>query len=192
MPGEYTIPSFGPSDLLSSDRVGQRSIKVASSPTFSAAGHSGKAFARSLPLTLDAGQVYGVRIQKNSNVAIRFVRAEGLYISVIKGVVTGSILALNSLVSTNGIIATDFAGSIEVYKGEPQGQNVLGDNDELRDSFFPDSSFCIELRNMSGGTAETFLSIGVEQLTDAGVYSILEPNTQLESNTEMSNYNGTN
>jgi hypothetical protein len=168
-------------------------FKVSTLDSFSAAGASGTAYARTVPVTLKAGEKRSVKLQKNANIAVRFVRAEGLYIEAVTGDVEGNITALDELISTNGIVSSGSVfGSEEIYDGEPSGDVVLGAADELKDSFYPDGQFVIELRNETSETVSTFLSIGVEQISDTGVYTILEPNTQLETNTEMSQFNGTN
>ena len=181
-----------PEDLLTSKIVGKRQLKTSSLDSFNGAGASGRSFARTIPITIQAGQSNSVRLQKNSNVAVRFIRAKGLFIDAIRGSVTGDIISLESLISTNGVTSSDFFGSIEVFNDQASGNVVLGAFDELSDSFYPDGQFCIDLRNPSSEDVSTFLSIGAEQVSDAGVYITLEPNTQLEPTTEMSGFNGTN
>lgn len=184
--------AYLPIDLMTSEKRVDRRLKTSNLNSFDGAGASGFAFARTIPITVPPGGTYGVKIQKNANTAVRFVRAQGLYIEAVRGDVSGSITALEGLISTNGIQATDFAGSIEVYDSPSSGDVVLGRQDELNDSFYPDGEFCIDLVNSTNETVNTFFSLGVEQITGAGVYTILEPNTQLEADTEMSNYNGVN
>ena len=188
----YTVPDFGPSDLLTSAYEGKRNVKIASESAFSAAGASGKAFARTLPISIPAGASYSVRIEKNSNIAIRYINAKGLYVEAVNGAVSGTITALERLISTNGLIAPTFFGSIEIYNAEAVGEVVLGNDDSLNESFYPDGAFVVNLINNTGSTVSTFLSIGVEQISSAGVYIILEPNTLLTPTTEMSIFNGAN
>jgi len=180
------------SDLMTSPIEYKRRLKTATLDSFSAAGASGMAFARTVPITLAPNDVHGVKITKNSNIAVRFIRADGLYVEAVNGAVEGAITGLFNLVSTNGIVASDFVGSLELYDAEPSGDVVLGAVDELLESFYPDGQFVIELRNDTAETVSTFLSIGVEQISVSGAYSILEPTTQLEPTTEMSQYNGIN
>jgi hypothetical protein len=184
--------SYLPIDLQTSEIKDKRRLKTSTLDSFSGAGASGKSFARTIPITIAAGDSYSARFQKNSNVAVRFVRAKGLFIDAVQGTVSGDIVALDALISTNGVVNSDFVGSIEVFNNEASGDVVLGAFDELTDSFYPDGQFVIDLRNPSDQDVNTFLSVGVEQVSAAGVYSILEPNTQLEANTEMSQFNGTN
>lgn len=184
--------SYLPIDLMTSEVRAKRRLKTSSLDSFAAAGASGMAYARTVPITLASGGVSTVRLQKNTNVAVRFIRAQGIYIDAVNGSESGDIVALYNLISTNGVTHSDFAGSIEIYNGAAIGDIVLGALNELNDSFYPDGQFVVELRNDTANRISTFLSIGVEQITDAGVYTILEPNTQLEPSTEMSDYNGTN
>ena len=177
---------------MTSEIRAKRRLKTSTLDSFSAAGASGLAYARTIPITLTAGEINSVKIQKNSNIAVRFVRAFGLYIESVTGAVSGDILSLSDLVSTNGIQQSDFIGSIEVYSGDAIGDTVLGAVNELSDSFYPDGQFVIEIRNATAETVSTFLSIGIEQVSESGAYTILEPNTQLEPTTEMSDYNGLN
>jgi hypothetical protein len=184
--------SYLPIDLMTSEIRAKRRLKTSALDSFSAAGASGQSFARTIPISVAAGASYSARFQKNSNVAVRFVRAKGLFIDAVQGTVSGDIVALDALISTNGVVNSDFFGSIEVFNNEASGNVVLGAVDELTDSFYPDGQFVIDLRNPSDTDVSTFLSVGVEQISDAGVYIILEPNTQLEPTTEMSQFNGTN
>lgn len=180
------------SDLVDSPFEGRRNLKVATSSAFSAAGESGRAFARTIPITIPANRIYSFQIQRNANVAVRFVRAAGLYIEAVLGDVSGTVVALERLISTNGILINDFASIIELYDGEAVGDVVLGAPDELNESFYPDGNFVVELRNDTAEPVSTFLVVGVQQISETGVYTILEPNTQIEANTEMSIYNGIN
>ena len=173
-------------------RSGGIRAKVATLDSFSAAGEAGKAFARTIPITLAAGEVNSIKLQKNSNVAVRFVRGAGLFIDAVNGSESGTIISLSDFLSTNGIIDSDFIGSIEVYDGEAVGDVALGAFNELTDSFYPDGQFVIEIRNATAETISTFLSIGVEQISVSGSYTILEPDTLLQPTTEMSDYNGIN
>ena len=184
--------SYLPIDLMTSEIRAKRRLKTSTLDSFSAAGASGLAYARTIPITLTAGEINSVKIQKNSNTAVRFVRAAGLFVDAVKGNVTGDIISLTDLVSTNGIIQSDFIGLIELYNGQATGDTVLGALNELKDSFYPDGQFVIEIRNATTETISTFLSIGVEQISDTGIYTILEPDTQIEPTTEMSIFNGLN
>jgi hypothetical protein len=184
--------SYLPIDLMTSEIRLKRRLKTSTLDSFSAAGASGMAYARTIPFTIGAGQSNCIKLQKNSNVAVRFVRAAGLYIDAVDGVVSGDIIGLFDLISTNGVTASDFAGSIELYNAAAIGDIVLGQLSELSDSFYPDGQFVIELKNNTEQSISTFLSIGVEQITEAGAFTILEPGTQLEPTTEMSTFNGLN
>jgi len=165
-------------------------LGVSTLDSFSSSGAAGRAFAKTIPLTLSANDTHSLFIEKNANIAVRFVRAKGLYIEAVSGNVSGTILSIDEFISTNGILSDGFFGSIETYSGATVGDVVLGASDELTDSFYPDGTFVVQLRNESESSITTFLSIGVEQISDAGVYSVLLPTTQLESSTEMSDYNG--
>ena len=184
--------SYLPIDLLTSEIRVNRRLKVATLDSFSAAGASGKAFARTTSITVPASSTYSVKLQKNANVAVRFINAKGLYIEAVSGSVTGELIELDELVSTNGIIKSDFIGSIEIYHGAPTGTVILGRQDELLESFYPDGELIIALVNTTDSAITTFLSLGVEQVSEAGAYIILEPDTLLEATTEMSQFNGTN
>ena len=184
--------SYLPIDLMTSEIRAKRRLKTSTLDSLSAAGASGLAFARTIPVTLAAGEVNSIKLQKNSNTAVRFVRAHGLFIDAVNGNVTGDIIGLADFISTNGIIQSDFIGLIEVYNGQATGDTVLGAFNELSDSFYPDGQFVVEIRNDTAETISTFLSIGVEQISETGLYIILEPNTQIEPTTEMSTFNGIN
>lgn len=184
--------SYLPIDLMTSETRAKRSLKVSTLDSFSAMGAAGFSFARTIPVTLAANDAHSLFIEKNSNVAVRFVRAKGLYIEAVSGTVSGTILSIDELISTNGIMTTGFFGSIETYSGPAVGSVVLGAIDELKDSFYPDGMFVVEIRNETSESISTFLSIGLEQITPPGTYIVLEPDTQLEPTTEMSTYNGIN
>lgn len=178
------------SDLVDSPYEGRRNLKVATLSAFSAAGASGRAFARTIPITISAGKAYGVRLEKNANIMISTVAAEGLYITALFGDIQGNILSISNLICTNGINQSDLFCSAEVYDTAPTGDRVLSATDKLTESIYPDGNFVYEIRNNTETTISTFLSIGVQQISDVGKYSILEPITLLTPTTEMSTYNG--
>lgn len=167
-------------------------LPVSTQTAFSAAGILGTSFARVIPLSLPAGAKYSVKIQKNSDVAIRFIAANGLHITAVRGVESGDIVALPDFISTNGFITSEFFGSMEVYDGPAIGDAVLGEQDRISESIYPDGTFVIELENLTTSVVNTYLTVGVQQISDPGVYLILQPDTLLEPTTEMSDYNGTN
>ena len=190
------VPGFW-SDLLDDFKnsfIAETATRINASTlsAFSGAGATGKAFARTIPITLESGEVNSVFFEKNANIAIRFVRAKGFYLEAVAGEISGTILSINELISTNGILTNGFFGSIEYYNGPAVGDVVLGSIDELSDSFYPDGLFVVQIRNETEATISTFLSIGVEQISETGVYIVLEPDTFLTETTEMSDYNGTN
>lgn len=165
-------------------------LSVATQSQFSAGGSLGTSFGRVIPLTVPANSRYSVELQKNSQVAIRYVEAKGLDIEIVKGDKTGTIVALREFISTNGILTPDFFGSFAVYNGPATGDALLWGREKITESTYPDGQFVIELENITSEAVDTYLSIGVQQISDAGVYSILQPGTQLEPTTEMSTFNG--
>lgn len=167
-------------------------LPVATETAFSAGGETGSSFARVLHLTLEPNAFYSVRLEKNADIAIRYVEAKGANLHIVKGAESGSIVALSELISTNAILTTGFYGSITVYDGPATGHAVLWGADKITESVYPNESFVIELNNITSTTVDTYLSIGVQQISDAGTYVILQPDTLLEPTTEMSTYNGAN
>ena len=167
-------------------------LPVATETAFSAGGETGTSFARVIPLTLSAGGFYSVRLEKNSQIAIRYVEAMGTNLHIVKGTESGTIFALSEFISTNAIIPTEFFGSIVVYDGPGVGEGVLWGQDKITESVYPNGDFIIELNNLSSETLQTYLSIGVQQISDAGTFIILQPDTLLEPTTEMSTFNGNN
>tara|TARA_R110000796_G_scaffold131037_1_gene246674 strand:+ start:245 stop:781 length:537 start_codon:yes stop_codon:yes gene_type:complete len=171
---------------------GLSSLNVSTTNSFDFAGSVGMAYARSLPITIAAGQSNSIKIQKNSKIAVRFIRANGLKIDAVYGSVSGDIIGLYNLISTNGINNSDFSGSIEIYNEAAIGESVISGNNSLNESLYPDGQYVFEVKNNTLETISTALTVGVEQISESGVYAILEPNTQIEPTTEMSDYNGVN
>jgi hypothetical protein len=169
-----------------------RSMSVASQSYFSAAGEVGSAYACVVEVTLAPDERHSFKLQKNSRVRVAFVEARGLYLTAVRGVVSGVITAMTQLVSTNGVIDSTFVGLLEEYNGPAVGDIVLGSFDEIKEAFYPNGEFVIGLHNRTDATVTTSITIGVQQLSDAGVYTILQADTQLEADTEMSIFNGTN
>jgi hypothetical protein len=167
-------------------------MSVASQSHFSAAGEVGSAYARVVEVTLAPDERHSFKLQKNSRVRVAFVEARGLYLTAVRGVVSGVIAAMTQLVSTNGVIDSTFVGLLEEYNGPAVGDIVLGSFDEIKEAFYPNGEFVIGLHNRTDATVTTFITIGVQQMSDAGVYTILQADTQLEAGTEMSIFNGTN
>jgi hypothetical protein len=169
-----------------------KSVPVASQSYFSAAGEVGSAYARVVEVTLASDERHSVKLQKNSRVRVAFVEARGLYLTAVRGAVSGTITAMTQLLSINGVIDSTFVGLLEEYNGPSIGDVVLGSFDEIKEAFYPNGEFVIGLHNRTDASITTFVTIGVQQLSDAGVYTILKADTQLEADTEMSIFNGTN
>lgn len=178
--------------FINNDRVGSRSFKVSSSNALSAGAMAGYSFARSVGLSIPANTTYSASIQKNSNIAVELVECIGAEISIVTGSPGGSIVSLADLIPLNSVLPSQFFGSVDVFDGASTGDKVITQSDRLGTSFYPDGSMCIEISNNSDSTLNTSLSIGVVQISDVGVYSILTQDTQIEPTTEMSDYNGTN
>ena len=73
---------------------GLSSLNVSTTDSFDFAGSVGMAYARSFPITIAAGQSNSIKIQKNSKIAVRFIRANGLKIDSVYGSVSGDIIGL--------------------------------------------------------------------------------------------------
>ena len=184
--------SSTPADLFSSPREGARSYKVSTLTAFDAATEAGRSLSASVKITIPADGAYSVLIPSNADRVVRFVRAKDLFIEYYNGDATGSIVALSGFATLNNKITNDFSAGVEVYNDHPTGNRVVSAESELNESFYPNGNFCIELSNTTGSPITTFLSIGIEQAGDTVEPFLLTPLTQLEANTEMSDYNGTN
>lgn len=187
----YTIPPI-PSDLMSSDVINHRRFKVSTLSSFSAAGESGFAYSRAVGLSVLAGGAYSLKIQKNSDIAIRYIKAKGLTVSAVNGDVSGNISGVFELIPTNAGYNSGFQGAVDLYDGQATGQKIISDDDGISESFYPSDDYIVELVNNTDSEVNTILSVGIEQISTPFIYSILEPSTQIQADTDMGDFNGTN
>lgn len=165
---------------------------VSAEPPLSSASLNGHGYAASTSVTIPAGSTYSVRLQNNSDCVVRFARSSGLVVEYCDGDYSGDFVKFSFLKSLHSSKNSGFEAVLEVYDGSPDGDRILSADNEIAESWYVNSSATIALSNTTEAAIETFFSIGIE---DYGVPTIpfaLTSSTQLETATEMGDYNGDN
>ena len=177
-----------PSDMVTSDVEGARRLKVASVSAFDDAASNGLAFGSSTIVTVPANSEISLKIVSSSLIAVRFTRAKDLLIEYHLGDVSGSLLYLSAFYTMNANISNDFHAVAEYREGSPTGNIVITDHDEIKETFYKNGLMSIGLKNETNQSITTSVSIGIESVSENAELGLLLPSTQLEANTEMSNY----
>ena len=178
------------SDVMTSPQETRRSIKVSSGSPLDAATESGSGYGCSFMLNVAAGQTLSIRIIANAQYVLRFIRAKGLFFEYYDGDASGDLTELASALPLNMIRNDGFEATVEVRNGHPTGNRVVSGVDEITEAFFVGTGGAIEICNISDTDFSGFVALGIQSYSTPVTPFGLLSDTQLESNTEMGNYNG--
>lgn len=154
--------------------------------------NSGKSYSSSISITVPANTRYSAKVVHNSSsTAITFVKAQGLFIEYYNGSPSGGLIELAGGYSLNQLTASDYQLCIEYYDGPASGDRIVSGFSELDRTLIVNGGAVIELYNNTDSDITTLVSIGALSVGSNTVPYMLTADTQLESGTEMSDYNGT-
>jgi len=170
---------------------GSNQSLVSYSP-FEYATKTGYSLAASFSITIPGNTEYSLLIPCNADRAIHFIRANGLFVEYYTGVQTGQLVELGGFTTLNTKVNSGALAGVEVYNGHPSGERVISNKDEVSEIYYPNGLFCAGLSNKTDSDIKLLVSIGIEKTGGAISPYMLSASTQIESTTEMSDYNGTN
>lgn len=144
-------------------------------------------------VTLAAGESITINPVKNVDSVFAFVFAEGLFITFNNGSETGQFIGQIECGRLNTLSPFQFQGIYEIYTGGADGLDVVSSKNSLQEvPFITNGGGVIVLSNLSNETVTTYFSAGQVALSAPYDAFLLTPDTLLEPDTEMSNYNGDN
>lgn len=115
-----------------------------------------------------------------------------MFIEYYNGDASGDLVHLAGSEPLNALISNELEFSIEIYDGHPVGQRIISGYDKIDISYYINGRGVLELANDTPEDLEIFLSVGIVATGESLAPFGLTASTQLESNTEMSDYNGAN
>jgi len=168
MTGVYTVPDFGPSDLLSSAKEGDRRVKVSDEPSLLAATRAGNTYTISGTLSVPAGSYLAINQQFLSEVIVHSVSTNaGVYIAVYSDRSTGThagILHATNINLTSQNITPAFG---ELLSGaSPYGGVVAASNGAIYVQIIADlnSSISIAAKNTTASSQEITITMTFEEI----------------------------
>lgn len=150
----------------------------------------GNALAASGRITVPANSTYSAKAINNSDAIVVFVEARGLVISFLDGEPTGDIVDAISGGKLNTLEPYLFNTSIQFYDGGATGERVVSAFDRLDTPVVINGGGAFELVNETNEAVTTYFSIGQVGISEPVIDLLLTPDTLIEPNTEMGNYNG--
>jgi len=184
----FGMPNIPARALASNDYFSAVSTVQVSGFEFSVL--QGNALSTSQELIIPAGSVVSIRVAKNVNGVFTFAAAKGVFVALNNGDVSGNLIALNSGYRLNYLEESQLQASFEYYDGPATGARVVADWENVGPPFITNGNGVIELINNSDSEVTTFFSTGISALSAPIPQTILTPDTQLETNTEMGDFNG--
>lgn len=187
----YTIPDFGPDDLLSSDFEGVRRVKTASMSATDVAALNGKLYSFSVPYSLSAGEsaVFNVKVAGKS--LFYRVEADGLTLEVMSQESTGVGGDIYPAYNLNFSAPNGFKAFIQrIYDFTLNGYSPRSCMSPCEMSIVADesSNFSVVAVNNTGQASSGYLSITLESLGDYLTPFGISPDASLTPTTEMSVY----
>ena len=185
----YTIPDFGPSDLLSSAVEGERRIKVSTLSTIDTETLKGNTQAIADILSIPDGESVTYKINSPGGVFIKEFYADGLTVKYSKAA-TGDVSKLGN---SNSLNLSKDSGFIAYYtrldkSSVTDNEVVVAGDSPFSIGVFTDDEAYATITNNTGSHVSTEVSIILlpngDFITPYGIKS----DTQLEATTEMSNY----
>lgn len=166
---------------------------VASIGAYEFGALSGDSYATSSIVTFPANSGVIVSVIHNAQAAVlAFSRGEGLTIRYCEASNISSLVELASGYPLNRTLDPQFQLSFEAHDSYQVDKYILSSTNELQEPMVINGGGFIEFFNASDTEMTLDLSVGVSYLGDVTLPYMLTSSTQLEPNTEMSTYNGTN
>lgn len=187
----YTVQDFGPSDLLSSDREGERRVKTSAMRAEDVASINGKLHAFSVPYEMQIGASKSYNIDLPGDALLYEIIAKDLTISVNSEQSDGTSFDIHQSRSMNFKIQSDYiAFAQEILDFTLLGYSAVSGNGALYPSIYSDENnpFAVTLTNNTQEVKSGFLAIKFEAFGEYISPFGLTPTVQLLPTTEMSNY----
>lgn len=166
---------------------------VASIGAYEFGALSGQSYASSGTFTVPANSGAIVDIRHNAEAAVvAFSRAKDLLIRYCESSGESGLIQLAAGYPLNRTLDPLFELSFEAYDTYTVDNYIISASDELQEPMVINGGGAIELYNNTDEDITGDISIGVSYLGALTTPYMLTRSTQLEPNTEMSDYNGTN
>lgn len=187
----YTIPDFGPNDLLSSEKIDERRVKTASMSAADVAALNSKLYSIAAPYSIQAGQSASYNIDLSGIAIIYEIQADGLSISINSEKSTGVLSDISPARNLNFAKPNGFAAFAQkVNSFTINGYTAISCASPCRPSVVSDelNSFAVTLKNNTSSALSGFMLIRLESLGEYLSPFGLTADTNLSAGTEMSYY----
>lgn len=188
----FTIPDFGPSDLLTSDRFDVRRIKTSSEPSIGGATEAGLAYAVSGTFSVADGDYLAMNFSPAAESVIHSVSVDGDYsITLYDAAATGTAEGIFASANRNLISDDVSPGEGQLYSPATASGSVIDAGWRQVRPFVicgfgsPVSAF---VENTSGVTTDIRITIVYEEIGERAASFGLTASTELFPDTEMSVY----
>lgn len=187
----YNIQDFGPSDLMSSETIGIRRLKVSSEDSSIAASLNGFLYSITGTASVLAGDKLALNISLAADSVIKSASTiGGLPITLYSDHATGSADGIFQSVNLNQLSVDESPSQGQLYEqAQPQGSLLTSGLSKLDLSFVSgyqkNSSIVIE---NTGSTQDVFINIVFEEIGERAHVFGLTPSSFLEPTTEISTY----
>jgi hypothetical protein len=192
MAGVYTVPGFGPSDLLTSPKEGARRVKVSVEPSLAEATREGRSYTISGTYSVAAGDYLALNVFFASEVIVHSISTNAIFrISAYNqhatgspdGIFAGANLNLTSVDETPSYgqlyYVAAAAGSV-ISAGTPEiGAQIIADEN---------STLSAVTKNITAETQDITITMTFEEVGARAAPFGLTASTLLEATTEMSTY----
>lgn len=181
-----------PSDMLSSQKIGQRRLKTSSRNELAELVEQGFAYSFTGSYAAADGEVISINLNFASDVFLRRVTANPSFkIEIFDESATGSADGILEAHNLN-LVSDDLtpASAQIFYASTPQGDRLEVGYSEIDPFIFAnqDSSACVSITNNSGSAGTVDFVIIFEEVGERAPLFGLTPSTQLLPTTEMSQY----
>ena len=178
-----------PNDVLTSDVIGSRALKVSSETAVDGAVLDGTMHAVNSAFTLAPGETIGFKIRAAGGTFVRFVHADAITVRYVTSF-TGLLLSLGSSRSLNQSIDNGY----HAYYGR-YGNLVFSDDEVILSGRAPmihgiysDGDVYIMIQNNSDSIVSDAFSAGLQSVGDFTTPYGIQADTYLTPTTEMSTY----
>jgi hypothetical protein len=180
------------SDLMSSDKAGARRVKVSSQGSEIAASYEERLYSIAASYEVAAGQSVGLNISPASRIIISNITTNNNFpVELYSDHATGSADGIFRSASMNMCSIDESPTSGQVfYNAQASGSRLAFGHGHLSTSVIccEDSKPCVFITNTSLETTTIDIQVQFEEVGERSALFGLTASTQLEPNTEMSQY----
>lgn len=187
----YKIDGFGPNDLLTSEKEGLRRVKVSGRDELVDSSSRGGAFILTDNIPAKAGESVAITAYFDKlSVVHSAVSASGEEVAIRKGVATGT---------ADGIIKSQPLNLVSSNSDDSQGQSFFAvpelstetvSDGDVGGGVVTDSTQPISAVVTNNSTEDKTISLYIKYyaISDISTLTLLQSDTQIETDTEMSQY----